>query len=230
MAALLPLALHLALFTKRKIVWIPTLLIGLTALMSVSRSAIVVAAAAMLIMFLGWPNRWRLAALAAAPVAGVIGPIALPGLLGTIRSLFTNLEDDPSVAGRTDDYSLVLRMVEERPTFGQGLFTYIPMVYRTIDNQALVILLELGIVGAIAFMTLIIVGMYCGLSARRGCEIERHRHIGLAVTASLFGIVISYVTFDAFGFRQVAGMTFLLLGLAGAVWNLTKDPLRTDAT
>lgn len=227
MAALLPMALHRSLFSKRRITWIPTLLIGLAALMSVSRSAIVVAAVALLVMFLGWPNRWRLVALAVVPVAGLIGPIALPGLLGTIRSLFTGLSSDPSVAGRTDDYDLVFRMVEERPAFGQGLFTFIPMVYRTIDNQALVILLELGIVGAIGFLTLIAVGMYGALAPRRTRGTDQQRHLGLAVAASLLGIVISYFTFDAMGFRQVAGSTFLLVGLAGAVWYLARDTQRS---
>lgn len=227
MAAMLPLALHRSLFSERRITWIPTLLIGLTALMSVSRSAMVVAAVAVLVLFLGWPNRWRLTALAVTPVALVIGPIALPGLLGTIRSLFTNLSDDPSVTGRTDDYDLVLRLVEERPAFGQGLFTFIPMVYRTIDNQALVILLELGVVGAIAFVILILVGMYSALAPRRAGGTDQQRHLGLAVTASLLGIVVSYFTFDAMGFRQVAGATFLLIGLAGAVWYLARDTQRT---
>ncbi|GAA3706890.1 hypothetical protein GCM10022204_25980 [Microlunatus aurantiacus] len=226
MAALLPLALHRSLYSTKRITWVPTLLIGLTALMSVSRSAIVVAAVALLVMFLGWPNRWRLAALIAAPIAGVIGPVALPGLLGTIRSLFTNLEDDPSVAGRTDDYELVSRLVEERLFFGQGLFTFIPMIYRTIDNQALVIMLELGIIGAIVFATLIVVGIFCSLTPRWSGESNQNRHLGLAVAASLLGIVISYFTFDALGFRQVAGMTFLLVGLTGAVWHLTRDSMR----
>lgn len=225
MAALLPLALHRSLFSGRRITWVPTLLIGLAALMSVSRSAIVVATLALLVMFLGWPNRWRLAALVALPVAGVIGPVALPGLLGTIRSLFTNLENDPSVAGRTDDYALVMGMVAEHPLFGQGLFTFIPMIYRTIDNQALVILLEIGIVGALAFATLVVVGVFSALTPRWSNASDRQRHLGLAVAASLLGVVISYGTFDALGFRQVAGMTFLLVGLTGTVWYLVRDDI-----
>ena len=52
---------------------------------------------------------------------------------------------------------------------------------------------------------------------------DRQRHLGFAVAASLIGIVTSYVTFDAMGFRQVAGLTFLFLGLAGAMWHLARD-------
>ena len=30
--------------------------------------------------------------------------VVRPGLLGTLRSLFTNLGNDPSIEGRTEDY------------------------------------------------------------------------------------------------------------------------------
>lgn len=222
MAAILPLAMHRSLHSPRKATWVPTALIGLAALMSVSRSAIVVAAVALIILVVGWPMKWRLIALAITPVAGLIGPIALPGLLGTIRSLFTGIEHDPSITGRTDDYELVFRMVAERPVLGQGLLTWVPMVYRTIDNQALVILLELGIAGALAFVWLVLSGALQALSPVRTGGSFQQRHLGFAIAASLIGIITSYITFDAMGFRQVAGLTFLFLGLGGTVWRLSQ--------
>lgn len=223
MAALLPLALHVSLHSTNRYTWIPTGLIGVAALMSVSRSAIVVAAVALLVLVIGWPMRWRLIAIALLPVAGVIGPLLLPGLLGTLRSLFTGLEYDPSIAGRTDDYELVLRTVAERPLFGQGIFTWVPMVYRTIDNQSLVMLLELGIVGAAAFVVLILSALIQAFAPLRMGGDAQQRHLGFAVAGSLVGIVTSYFTFDAMGFRQVAGLTFLFIGLAGAIWHLSRD-------
>jgi len=223
MASILPLALHRSLHAKRWTAWIPTCLIGLTALMSVSRSAIVVSGVALVVLFLGWPNRWRIYALILAPIAGVIGPIALPGLLGTIRSLFTNLESDPSISGRTADYDLVFRLFSERPVFGQGLFTFVPMVYRTIDNQALVLLLELGIFGTMAFSALVLVSLFQAFFLRLRTAHPQTQHLGLAIAASLLGIITSYVTFDAMSFRQVAGLTFLLIGLTGSVWHLSRE-------
>lgn len=227
MAALLPLALHRSLHSARRSAWIPTVLIGLAALMSVSRSAIVVAAVALLVLVIGWPMRWRLVALALVPVAGLVGPIALPGLLGTLRSLFTGLESDPSITGRTDDYDLVFGLVAERPLVGQGLFTWVPMVYRTIDNQGLVLLLELGILGTAAFAWLVLSGVLQAFAPVRMSGDPQQRHLGFAVAAGLIGVVTSYVTFDAMGFRQVAGLTFLLVGMAGAVWHLARDREQT---
>lgn len=229
LASLLPFALHRSIHSKRLLTWVPTMVIGAAALMSVSRSAIVVGGVAFIVMFLGWPWRWRAAALLALPVLAVAGRAVLPGLLGTIRSLFTGLSGDPSIQGRTDDYPLVMAMVEQHPLFGQGLFTWVPMVFRTIDNQVLVLLLEVGILGTVAFGFLVVAGLWCAWAPiRRRCTPEQ-KHLGLAASAALLGIVSSYATFDSLGFRQVAGLTFLHLGICGAVWWLSTHPLEAGA-
>lgn len=222
MSSTLPLALHRSLHAgKRLSAWIPTGLIGVAALMSVSRSAIVVAGIAVAILFIGWPWKRKLLMLAVAPVLAVASRAALPGLLGTIRSLFTGLDSDPSIQGRTDDYPLVFGMIENHPLFGQGLFTWVPMVYRTIDNQMLMMLLELGFVGTVTFVLLVLCGAVIAFTPWRTHGTAEQKHLGLAVAASLLGIVASYFTFDAFGFRQVAGLTFFYIGLCGAVWWLS---------
>lgn len=227
MAAILPLALHRSLHAQKRSGWLPTALIGVVVLMSVSRSAIVVAGVAQLILLLGWPWRWRLRALLIAPVALLAGRLVLPGLLGTIRSLFTGLEADPSIQGRTADYDLVLRTFLERPFLGQGLFTWVPQYFRTIDNQILVLVLELGAIGLLLFVGTITTGFVSALLARRRILDEERRHLCLSLAASIAGISLSYVTFDALGFRQVAGLTFLFLGMVGSALLLSRSEPRT---
>ncbi|MGB3953964.1 MAG: O-antigen ligase family protein [Brooklawnia sp.] len=222
-AAIFPLALHRSLHAGRRLLpWAQTGMILVVLLMSVSRSAIVVLAVAMLVMIAGWPARWRLWALVVTPVAAVALRAALPGLLGTIRALFTNLENDPSIAGRTDDYEIVSRMVMEHPYFGQGLFTWVPFYFRTIDNQALMFALELGLVGSAVFVIMVATHLLGALLARTRIDDRRSRHLALAIVAAASGLLAAYVTFDAISFRMAAGMTFLLLGMAGAVWDLTR--------
>lgn len=223
MAALLPLALHRALREPRAPwPWLPVALTGVAALMSVSRSAIVVAGVAFVVLFVGWPMKRRLVAVVLSVPLALALRAALPGLLGTIRSLFTGLEGDPSVTGRTDDYPLVFRLIEQRPLHGQGLFTFVPMVYRTVDNQILVLLLEVGVVGTAAFVLLFLVSQLSAWAPRLRRLDAQKQHLGLTISASLAGIVTSFLTFDALSFRQAAGLTFLLLGMAGAVYHLTR--------
>jgi O-antigen ligase len=227
MAGLLPIALHHSIFTRKITAWIPTMLIGMVVLMSVSRSAILVAVGAMLIMLLGWPNRWRLRFLFVLPFALVAARAVFPGLLGTIRALFTHLDDDPSIDGRTADYAVVFRAFLDNPLFGQGYFTWVPMYFRTLDNQFLVLLLELGAVGALIFVGLIATGVYSGFSSRKHTT-ERNGNLGLSAAAGVVGIAVSFVTFDTLAFRQATGVTFLLLGMAGAAWILARrDRLQT---
>lgn len=223
MAALMPLALHRALRDPRRLApWLPVALVGVAALMSVSRSAIVVLGVAFVILMIGWPMKTRIIATVAAVPLALALRAALPGLLGTIRSLFTGLEGDPSVAGRTDDYPLVFRLIELRPLTGQGLYTFVPTVYRTVDNQMLVMLLELGVLGTAAFAVLFLTSQVAAWTPRR-LGLDHHKQqLGLAVSASLVGVVTSYATFDALSFRQVAGLTFLLMGLAGAIHHLAR--------
>ena len=223
MAALLPLALHRALRdSRRPAPWVPVTLVGLATLMSVSRSAVLAGGIAFIVLFIGWSTKRRIiAAVVAVPLALALR-VALPGLLGTIRSLFTGLEGDPSVTGRTGDYPLVFGLIEVRPVFGQGLFTFVPTVYRTIDNQMLVMLLELGVFGTAAFLLLFAAAQVAAWAPRRLRLDDQKKQLGLAISASLAGMVTSFVTFDALSFRQVAGLTFLFMGLAGAVHHLAR--------
>lgn len=223
MAALLPLALHRSLHNRSIGAWIPTGLIGLMVLMSVSRSAVLAVGAGMIVLFLGWPMRWRLISILAAPVLALAGRAAFPGLLGTIRGLFLNIDGDPSVEGRTQDYPFVVDAFLQNPAFGKGVYTWATYYYRTLDNQVLVSLLELGILGLLALGGLFATGFVSGVLCRRFTQDARRRHLGLAIAAGIAGITLSYVTFDTMGFAQAAGLTYLLVGMAGAALRLARE-------
>lgn len=230
-AAIFPLALHRSLYAAKKwLPWVQAAMILMVLLMSVSRSAIIVLAVGMLVLLVGWPARRRLWALAIIPVATAVLRAALPGLLGTLRALFTNLEDDPSIAGRTDDYEIIYRMAQDHPIFGQGLYTWVPFYFRTLDNQVLMFALEIGFIGLAVFVVLTLTHLVGVLVARTRVRDQRSRHLGLAVVAATAGLLSAYVTFDAISFRMAAGMTFLLLGMAGAIWNLTYVSPPTNQT
>ncbi len=226
MAALFPLALHYSLHARgdgrRLRSWIPTVLICAAIPMSVSRSAILVAAVAGLVLFLGWPRGWRVRALLVLPFAAVGMRLLAPGLLGTIGSLFANLNADPSISGRTDDYAVVLQLYAENPIFGRGLFTFVPRYYRILDNQLLMILIELGIVGLTAITIAVGAAFFGALGARWRTQDPLLRHLSLAIAASIIGLVVSYATFDAWGFPMTAGLSFLLFGMAGSAANLAR--------
>jgi O-antigen ligase len=226
LAALLPLAFHHAFYLARR--WwdyVPMSVVLIAVPMAVSRSGILVLGAAILVLFAGWSGNRRLWTLALTPVLLVAMRAAFPGLLGTLRSLFSTASSDPSVAARTSDYGEVFDIYLQHPWFGRGSATFMPAYYRTLDNQFLMNLVELGAVGLAATVWLFVAAVYAARYVRRHGSNPAQRHLGLALSASLVGIALSYLTFDAWGFSMAAGITFVLVGLSGGAWSLTRDEM-----
>ena len=224
LAALFPLSLHRTIHAwGRRGTLVPTLLIGAAIPMSVSRSAMLVLGVALAVVWIGWPRLWKRRGLLLAPLAVVALRAVAPGLLGTIRSLFLHVGNDPSITGRTDDYAVILHLYTKEPILGRGLFTFVPEYYRILDNQFLMILLELGAVGLCATGTFFITVFVTARGARLRSVNPQHRHLALVLSGSFAGIVVSYVTFDAWGFPMAAGTTFLLAGLIGAAWRIARQ-------
>lgn len=227
LGALLPLALHRTIHRwGRPLALLPLVLMFVGCFLSVSRSAVLVVLLALVVLLVGWSNRWRLRALAILPFAVVGLRLAVPGLVGTLMSLFKNLFNDPSVTGRTNDYDVVFGLMGESLLLGRGLFTFVPRYYRILDNQFLVFGIELGIVGLVAAAAFLFGTFFIARTAFKRARTARSRNLGLSLSASALGISVSFLTFDALGFPMAAGLTMLLAGMAGATWRLTvlEDP------
>ncbi len=221
MGALIPLALHCGIYrTRSKVAFLPVVLIGVACSLSVSRSAVLVGGVALLILFAGWPPLWRRRLLLVVPAAVVLLRVAVPGLVGTLLALFTNLFNDDSVSGRTADYGVVLGIDADHPILGRGLFTFVPRYYRILDNQYLMFLLELGVVGLVAALVLYGTGFTSARRAFRTADDEQGRHLGLALSAAIAGLPVSLLTFDSWSYAMATGLTFTLIGMAAAARQL----------
>src|SRR5690606_4772502 len=102
LALVLPFALHYALgaTTRKRLWWAMTIVIAMVLPTSLSRSAILALAVELMVLFVRWEPRRRLAALAALPVFIVGLRVTSPGLVGTIISMFAGAKEDPSLQGR----------------------------------------------------------------------------------------------------------------------------------
>ena len=160
LAMLLPVAIHYAFFSANRAQrlrrWSFVALLGSAVPFSVSRSGVLAAGVAFAVLFSVWPWRLRLNAIVIFCIAVLGYRLLQPGLLGTIRSLFTNA-GDPSVQGRTDDYAIVFAFIGQRPWFGRGAGTFMPERYILLDNQFLNTWVSQGMVGLAAFLLLVLV-------------------------------------------------------------------------
>jgi O-antigen ligase len=226
LAFALPFALHFAFAAPpaRRLRQSAKLGVISTALpMSLSRSAALGAMAVILMMFLAWSWSRRRVMLLALPAFLIALRIAVPGLLGSVYSLFINLGTDNSIKHRTQDYALVGKFIWAHPYLGRGFGTFIPSRYFLLDNQYLGTIIELGFVGLTALIVMLVVAFFTARGARRRTADADRRDLSQALAASIAVAIVSFGTFDALGFPMVTGMLFLLMGCAGAMWRLNDD-------
>jgi hypothetical protein len=227
LGALAPLALHFAVHAqnqaRRQLNALVFVVICVAIPMTVARSGIVAVAVGLAFYAVHLSNRAKLN----LAVLGVIGlglyRAMVPGLLGTLKSLLLIGEEDPSIAGRTEDYAEIPRLMAGFVAFGRGLGTFEPTAYFYLDNQYLGSLLEGGVLGLATLIITYVVGFCVARGVRHRSDDQSMRGLGEALAASIAAFAISAAIFDELSFRQSAFTLFLLLGCAGALWSTVQD-------
>ncbi|MBD3782027.1 MAG: O-antigen ligase family protein [Micrococcales bacterium] len=221
----LPLIIHFAIHSKERrwLWWGSAASVAFALPMSVARTAMLGGAVSMLIAFWGWPRRIKLRALLMVPPGLVAMSILVPGLLGTIRGLFLNASTDPSTTGRLEDYDAVWFYFTQDPWTGRGIGTFIPSLYRTLDNQYLGTLVETGLVGLLTLLALLGGGVLTTFVLRERLTGPADRSLASALGAALAVPFVAMVTFDGLAFPMCAGLTFLLLGAVASMWRLDQQ-------
>lgn len=217
-----PLTLHYGMLDSARRgtrAWLPSLMIGAMLLISLSRSALLATLVALLIILPGWSGAARRRMYAAGGVILVIIYLTIPGMLGTTLRLFTGVSNDASTLSRTNSYELAFEFIGREPLFGRGLRTFLPS-YRILDNQYLIALIEIGVVGTVALLALFAVSVRATWRARTADPEDRS--LGRSLVASIVACAVSFATFDAFSFPMVPTLLFLLIGCAGAFVNVTS--------
>jgi hypothetical protein len=227
LAAVAPLALHFAMYAsthrQRNLSRLALLCILAVNPMTVARSGIVALAVGLGVYAVHLSNRARLNLISLGLIGIGVYQAAIPGLLGTLRSLLLVGEEDPSIAGRTDDYAKIPGFTAGYEVFGRGLGTFLPLEYFYLDNQYLASLLNGGVVGMFTLILMYIIGFCVARGVRHRSGEPNMRGLGQALAAGIAALAVSAATFDELGFRQSAFTLFLLLGCAGALWSIVHD-------
>lgn len=228
LAMVLPLAVHLALLEGRRRVrrvrWGIVALLAAAIPFSISRAGVVGLAVGFVVLSAAWPRRRRAKALLVAVVGIAAFRGIVPGILGTIRSLFTNLNNDPSILNRRSDYAAVDSYIGDRPLLGRGPGTFVPEIYRVLDNQFLGSLLEIGYIGTAVLMGVFIFSYLLARQIRRHAHRSSDGHLAQALAAGVAAAFVTSFTFDSLAFPTFAGCLFVLVGLTGALKRITEAP------
>jgi O-antigen ligase len=147
----------------------------------------------------------------------------VPGLVGTLIALFTNIAIDPSTGSRTRAIDRAGQEIAQHLWLGRGMGTYLPTKYGYLDNQYLGTIVMAGIVGLAALIFLFLAAGYAAMRARVTSTDPETRELGLTLAACLTIPAISAATFDLLAFSVASGFAFLLMGCSGALLRVVKD-------
>lgn len=224
LVAVLPLALALALDDRvrhplRR--WAPPALMMLALATSSSRSAWVglIVGLVVLLPFIG--NRGRVLIVGAGAAMFAAAYLAAPRAITNLLYIFTAVGDDTSAASRTDSSDIAAQVFSFSPIVGRGFGTFLPQ-YRILDNQILLSLIEIGLLGVIVLTALLIAAAVGALVMRRRQTDRLTRSIGAGLAAAVAAAASLLSLFDALSFPQAAGTLFLLIGLCGSYWRLGR--------
>lgn len=207
---------------------------------AISRTAVVVLGVMFLITLILRPKLGGILLLGAAPFLGLAGIVA-PGTVETMFFSFFDLESLVASqyasagwggAGRLADLGPAMTIVAAHPFVGTGFGSRIAIGEEAnsfiLDNQWLGTMMDLGVVGIIGLVVLLLTPVIRLLRfAFRDALEPRHAELAFAITVAVAGYIAAMFFYDAFAFFQ----TFFILGmwLAVGAWLLTEAPRRTSA-
>jgi O-antigen ligase len=220
-AALVPIGIARAITTSSRYSWAVTLLLAFSALISISRSAVLALAVMFLVMLagLGWRQRGNF--VIGTLVFTVVAGSAVPGLIGTLQSMFAQADTDPSVQARIARTPEVLRLMSEYPWFGRGYGVFTPSEYLLLDNEIQKLAIEIGVIGVGALLLFILTIAWTAV--RVGQMRPDLKLTAYALLASALSILISSYTFDAFFYHILSGVLYLNIGLIAVLWRCAVD-------
>jgi polysaccharide biosynthesis protein PslJ len=227
LALALPFAIHQARYSPpehRGWRWSQVALIGAALPVTISKTAVVAAAAVAIVLLPSWPRRDRLIGCAVIGAAGLITWEGIPSLFHAFRSLIGGAATSSSTASRTDAFSSAAPFIARHPWLGMGFGTFNPQVYFYTDDQYLLTLIEIGVIGLLALMILFGSGWMSARRARRASADPETRDLAQCLAAAIAVSVASFATFDALTFPVAAGLTFFMIGCAGAMLRLARTP------
>lgn len=212
--------------------WLPVALILTASMITVSRSALIGLAVAVIATLPAIPvaYRWVIGVLGGVAAAAVFAFV--PGMFGTIVNLFAGVSDDPSTQSRTAALARVPEFIASSPLIGQGFGTFLPRYY-IFDNGWVLLTVELGLFGIACLAGTAVLAIGSAVWAGQHSPFDDLRAMGRALAASLLTIAVLFAFFDGLSFSMSAGLFFLTIGLTAAVRTVAAadrpTPLATAA-
>lgn len=202
--------------------WIPVAVMMLSSLLSVSRSAIIGLAVAVIATLPSMTRAYRRIVMAGGVIAVAGVAVAMPDLFSTMLALFIGGTSDSSAQSRTNALSRIPEFIASSPWVGQGLGTFLPRYYIFDDEWAL-LTVEVGILGALAFAMIALSAMGAAVRSSTLTEDADMRAMAGGFGASVLTTAVLFAFFDALGFPMAGGLYFLFAGITAALHRIIVE-------
>jgi O-antigen ligase len=144
-----------------------------------------------------------------------------PSFIAIFGKVFGELGSDTSTTSRSDALSLAGPLIGAHPWFGAGLATFNPQLTFFVDDQFVTSLIETGVVGLLAVLSVFVAGWYVARKLRARPLPQRTRDLGHALFAAIAVAAIFFASFDVLSFSIASNLFFLIVGCAGAAYRLS---------
>lgn len=201
--------------------WFPPTIIAVASMVSMSRSALIGIAVGLILTVRSIPSHLRFRTVGAATALLTAMVFIVPGMLGTVRGLFLGIGNDSSSLSRVDSLKSALEIAWRSPILGQGFGSFSPNEL-ILDNQIVLLLIELGIIGLVFFGLLVLSAMIAGWRVARDSELYFWKSLSPAISAGLAAGATTLLFFDGLSFPITGGLVFLMIGIAGALPRCTE--------
>jgi hypothetical protein len=146
-----------------------------------------------------------------------------PGAFGSIAAqLNGNRLGVATVSDRASDYDAVRPDLWTNLAFGRGYGTYDHTSYRILDSEVLSRLVEVGVLGLIAYVAMILTVVVAARAAIRSRD-PAISPVALAVAAAAVGFLVLSFLFDVMAFPHVPYLLLTLAGLLAVVLRPAED-------
>jgi len=239
LAMLLPVGSYVAWRSRKLIWWGAVGLIGLAAVATVARTAILMLAVEIVFLVALKPGVVKRVWWLVPPFIVAVN-IAVPATFGTIKASFfpqgglvAQQDTDPGgdASNRVSDLAPSLTEAKRTPWVGQGWGSRVPSTLdptktrRILDDQWLTLLLEVGAFGVLGWLWFFArnVRLLAGAAMKDPTE---HGWLLAGLAAAILAFAVGMGTYDAFGFPQATLMMFILAGIGIAARRL--GPITDD--
>jgi polysaccharide biosynthesis protein PslJ len=226
MAAVLPIAMHFAAYARtqlaRSSAAVCSILLAGAIPLALSRSAALSLALVALIVVPTWSarRRWRVAGVLVVLLLGL--QLAAPQILPQLSGLLTTAEGTGSLETRGRATDVAFELINDKPIFGNGFSAAFdsPVI---IDNQFLVTTIETGVIGLLALLTAIGLGILSARRARLMSTDPAVRDLAQSVIAMIAAITLGGFGLNIVRFPMTAGILFVGIGAAGALLRFERE-------